>query len=162
MTGREKTLLVATALAMTLQGCATQSTPPQIAGCLTWEQQRAAGSPLPVSVLSPDLARVIGVARVTTGRTPAGMAQVQAQLHNCTDVDVVVLVRARFEGGAQPEPASAWRTVFLPPRAVAAYSESSVSAAASQVAIDIHDANRGQSQYGPGQSYPVPLPAAAQ
>lgn len=151
----------AAALAL-LAGCATQSTPPTFAGCQTWDQQQAAGSAQlgAVSVLSPELAKVIGVQNVSTARTGTGMAAVQAGIYNCTDVDVVLSVRTRFTGArGQSEPPSAWKTVFLAPRGQAVYGESAISQATSMVAVDIYDANRGQSQFAPGQTYTVPMNA---
>ena len=145
-------------MAAALSGCVTtQSTPPTVAGCRTWEQQAAAGGMPSVSVLSPELAKVIGVQDVATSRTGTGMAAVQATVYNCTDVDVVVLMRARFNGDrGQSESPSAWKTVHLAPRALATFGESAVSAATKGVAVDIYDANRGQSQFAPGQTYTVP------
>ncbi|MDR2332173.1 MAG: hypothetical protein LBE61_01670 [Burkholderiaceae bacterium] len=141
-------------------GCtAVQSTPPAMAGCTTWERQQASGAPSPaVQVLSPELARVIGIRDVLTSRTGSGVAAVQVDVYNCADVDVVLSVRTRFTGErGQSEPPSAWKTVFLPPRGQATYAETAVSQATRKVAVDIHDANRGQTQFAPGQNYAVPL-----
>ncbi|HSW20964.1 MAG TPA: hypothetical protein VLJ86_27325 [Ramlibacter sp.] len=158
--------LSALALAALVGGCAVQqSTPPVVAGCRTWEQQQVQGAPAlaAVAVLSPELAKVIGVQEVSTDRTGTGMAAVQAAVYNCTDVDVVLSVRTRFNGArGQSEPPSAWKTVHLPPRGQVTYGESAISQATSKVSVDIYDANRGQSQFAPGQTYvaPVgPLPA---
>ncbi|MBP7565654.1 MAG: hypothetical protein KA795_06575 [Burkholderiaceae bacterium] len=154
-------IAAAAALAAWLAGCATtQSTPPTFAGCQTWEQQRAAGNAQlgAVSVLSPELAKVIGVQNVSTARTGTGMAAVQTGIYNCTDVDVVLSVRTRFTGArGESEPPSAWKTVHLAPRGQAVYGESAISQATSMVAVDIYDANRGQSQFAPGQTYTVPM-----
>ncbi|MDP3357179.1 MAG: hypothetical protein Q8M51_15115 [Polaromonas sp.] len=151
--------IFATAAAVAvLAGCATtQSTPPTFAGCRTWEQQ--AGSPQlsSVAVLSPELAKVIGVQEVSTSRTGSGMAAVQTTVYNCSDVDVVLTMRTRFTGDrGQSEPPSVWKTVFLAPRGQATYGESAISQATNKVAVDIHDGNRGQSQFAPGQTYQVP------
>ena len=140
-----------------LVACQTQSTPPIYTGCKTWEQQVGAPQLSAVSVLSPELAKVIGVSEVNTSRTGSGMAAVQTGVYNCSDVDVVLSVRTRFTGDrGQSEPPSAWKTVFLPPRGQATYGESAISTATLRVAVDIYDANRGQSQFAPGQSYVVP------
>lgn len=151
--------ILATAAAVAiLAGCAaTQSTPPTFSGCKTWEQQ--AGSPhlVSVAVLSPELAKVIGVQEISTARTGTGLAAVQTTVYNCSDVDVVLTMRTRFTGSrGQSEPPSAWKTVFLTPRGQATYGESAISQATSKVAVDINDGNRGQSQFAPGQSYVVP------
>ncbi|MGC1174442.1 hypothetical protein [Polaromonas sp.] len=151
--------ILATAAAVAiLAGCAaTQSTPPTFSGCKTWEQQ--AGSPhlVSVAVLSPELAKVIGVQEISTARTGTGMAAVQTTVYNCSDVDVVLTMRTRFTGSrGQSEPPSAWKTVFLTPRGQATYGESAISQATDKVAVDINDGNRGQSQFAPGQSYVIP------
>ncbi len=142
-------------------GCAVQSTtPPTVQGCPTWGQQQAAGNPWPAAqVLSPELAQVIGVQEVAIHRTTTGLASVQASVYNCTDVDVVLSMRTRFTGDrGQSEPPSAWKIVHLPPRGQAVYGESAVSQATRRMAVDIDDANRGQSQFAPGQRYTVPMP----
>lgn len=150
---------VATAvvLAGLAAGCAEmQSTPPTYAGCRTWEQQAGSPNLNSVSVLSPDLAKVIGVLDISASRTGTGLAAVQTTVYNCTDVDVVLQMRTRFSGDrGQSEPPSAWKIVHLAPRAQAVYGESAVSANTKNVAVDIYDANRGQSQFAPGQQYEV-------
>lgn len=150
--------ILALSLAALAAGCATtQSTPPTYAGCRTWEQQAGAPNLTAVSVLSPELAKVIGVQEVMTSRTGTGMAAIQASVYNCSDVDVVLLMRTRFNGArGQSEPPSAWKTVHLAPRAQASYGESAVSDKTQALAVDIYDANRGQSQFAPGQQYVVP------
>lgn len=141
-----------------LAGCATtQSTPPTFAGCKTWEQQAGAPHLVSVAVLSPELAKVIGVQEISTSRTGTGMAAVQTTVYNCSDVDVVLSMRTRFTGSrGQSEPPSVWKTVFLTPRGQATYGESAVSQATDKVSVDIYDANRGQSQFAPGQQYQIP------
>jgi hypothetical protein len=150
--------LIAAGLCALAAGCVTtQSTPPTFAGCATWETQAGTPALSAVSVLSPELAKVIGVQEVFASRTGTGMAAVQAAIYNCTDVDVVVLMRTRFNGDrGQSEPPSAWKTVHLAPRGQATYGESAVSQATSRISVDIADANRGQSQFAPGQTYTVP------
>ncbi len=154
----KRTLIAAGLSALAAAGCVTtQSTPPTFAGCVTWERQAGAPHLTAVSVLSPELAKVIGVQELNTARTGTGMAAVQATVYNCTDVDVVLSVRTRFNGDrGQSEPPSAWKTVHLAPRGQATYGESAISQATSRVSVDIYDANRGQSQFAPGQTYTVP------
>lgn len=146
-----------------LAGCASP-TPAPYAGCQTWEQQVANARPAAVSVLSPDLAKVIGVREVSTSRTATNLAAVQTTVYNCSDADVVLIMRTQFSGDrGQTEAPSAWRTVHLPPRASAVYGESAIHASTSRVMVDIHDANRGQQQFAPGQLYaPAPQPAPPQ
>ena len=70
------------------------------------------------------------------------------------DADIVLIMRTRFSGDrGQTEPPSAWRTVHLPPRGATVYAESAISTASHKVQVDIHDANRGQQQFAPGQPY---------
>lgn len=154
-------ILAAAAAVAILAGCAatqsTQSTPPTFSGCKTWEQQAGLPHLVSVAVLSPELAKVIGVQEISTARTGTGMAAVQTTVYNCSDVDVVLTMRTRFTGSrGQSEPPSAWKTVFLTPRGQATYGESAISQATDKVAVDINDGNRGQSQFAPGQSYVVP------
>lgn len=152
------TRVLLAASTLVLAACqTTQSTPPTYAGCRTWEQQAGAPNLASVSVLSPELAKVIGVQEVMTSRTGTGMAAVQTAVYNCSDVDVVLSMRTRFSGDrGQSEPPSAWRTVFLAPRGQATYGESAISQTTNRVSVDIYDANRGQSQFAPGQTYVVP------
>ncbi|MGB4117795.1 MAG: hypothetical protein WBK51_14750 [Polaromonas sp.] len=152
-------LLLAGVTVAVLAGCAaTQSTPPTFSGCRTWEQQAGAPHLVSVAVLSPELAKVIGVQEISTSRTGTGLAAVQTTVYNCSDVDVVLTMRTRFTGNrGQSEPPSAWKTVFLAPRGQATYGESAISQATDKVAVDINDGNRGQSQFAPGQTYQVPL-----
>ena len=156
-----KTVLLAIGAAGLLSACAvTQTTPPTYVGCRTWDQQGGQPNLGAVSVLSPELSRVIGVQDLVTSRTGTGNAAVQATVRNCSDVDVVLSIRTRFTGDrGQTEPPSAWKTVFLPPRGDAVYGESAVSQATSRVAVEIHDGNRGQSQFAPGQTYQIPASA---
>lgn len=154
-------LLLAGVTVAVLAGCAaTQSTPPTFSGCRTWEQQAGAPHLVSVAVLSPELAKVIGVQEISTSRTGTGtgLAAVQTTVYNCSDVDVVLTMRTRFTGNrGQSEPPSAWKTVFLAPRGQATYGESAISQATNKVAVDINDGNRGQSQFAPGQTYQVPF-----
>lgn len=153
-----KTILASLATAALLAGCV--STPAPHAGCVTWEQQSATPHLAAVSVLSPDLAKVIGVREVNTSRTATGMAAVQTTVYNCSDMDAVLIVRTRFSGDrGQTESPSAWRTVHLAPRSTNVYAESAINPGSSRVQVEIHDANRGQAQFAPGQQY---APAAPQ
>jgi hypothetical protein len=132
-------LIAAAVLAATAVGCTkTQSTPRVYAGCVTYEKQ--AGSPQvgSVQVMSPDIAKIIGVLDVNLSRTGAGLAAIQTTVYNCTDVDVVLLMRTRFSGDrGQSEAPTAWKTVHLAPRAQAVYGDSASSAQTKMMAVDI-------------------------
>ena len=144
--------LASAALASLLAGCVNPPNSPT--ACQTWDQQYGLPQLSGVSVLSPDLTRVIGVHENTMSRTATGMAAVQTNVHNCSDADIVLIMRTRFSGDrGQTEPPSAWRTVHLPPRGATVYTESAISTASHKVQVDIHDANRGQQQFAPGQPY---------
>jgi hypothetical protein len=149
-------LLTCFAMIAALYGCASTLSP--YAGCRTWDQQSGTPQLNSVSVLSPDLAKIIGVQDFSTSRTATGMAAVQATVYNCTDVDVVLLMRSRFSGDrGQSEGPSAWRTVHLAPRTSATYGETAANAQTARIAVDIYDVNRAQQQFAPGQSYsPAP------
>ena len=154
-----KLILSALGATALLAGCVT-STPTPYAGCVTWDQQGMQPHLAAVSVLSPELARVIGVREVSTSRTATGMAAVQTTIQNCTDVDAVLIVRTRFSGDrGQTESPSAWKTVHMAPRSTNIYAESAIHPGSSRVQVEIHDANRGQAQFAPGQSY---VPTAPQ
>lgn len=135
----------------------TQSTPPTYAGCKTWEQQTGATSAGATTVLSADLAKFIGVQEVLASRTATGLVAVQATVYNCSDVDVLLNMRTRFNGDVgQSEPPSTWKNVFLAPRGQATYGEAAISKATTKVFVDINDGNRAQVQFAPGQSYVSP------
>lgn len=145
-------------IAIAIGGCAgTQSTPPAYAACKTWAEQAQVPGLASVAVLSPELAKVIGVRETTTSRAATALAAVQTTVYNCTDVDVVLAMRTHFSGDrGQSEAPSAWKTVHLPPRGHMIYGESAISASTRRVSVDISDANRGQSQFAPGQTYQIP------
>lgn len=147
-------------ICLMLASCAsTQSTPPAYLGCKTHEQQISEGdaSARAVAVLSPELAKVLGVRQAFPGRTDSGLVNVQATLYNCTDVDVAVQARTHFSGTAGlSEPDSAWKALFLPPRGQVTYLETAISERTTRVSVEVIDANRGQSQFAPGQTYTVP------
>ncbi len=61
-------------------------------------------------------------------RTPVGGLRVMARLVNCTDKTLVIQARSNFMDANQlpTEAASAWRTLYLSPRATSVYEENSV------------------------------------
>ena len=61
-------------------------------------------------------------------RTPVGGLRVMARLVNCTDKQLVVQARSNFMDANQlpTEAASAWKTLYLSPRATSVYEENSV------------------------------------
>lgn len=152
-------LMAGVAAACLLSACnATMSNvPPAYAGCKTWEQQTGTTSSGATTVMSAELAKIIGVQEVLTDRNATGLATIQATVYNCSDVDVLLNMRTRFNGAAgQSEAPSVWKNVFLAPRGQATYSESALSKATTKVSVDINDGNRAQMQFAPGQSYVTP------
>lgn len=152
-------LMTSVAAGCLLSACnATMSNlPPTYAGCKTWDQQTGTASSVATTVMSADLAKMIGVQDVLTDRNTTGLATVQATVYNCSDVDVLLNMRTRFNGTTgQSEAPSAWKNVFLAPRGQAAYSESALSRSTTKVSIDINDGNRPQMQFAPGQSFATP------
>ncbi len=75
------------------------------------------------------LGRRMVVETVQAVRTPTQGLKVFVRLVNCKSQPLTVQLRTNFlDGGQLPtEPPSAWRTVFLSPRATAAYEESSIA-----------------------------------
>ncbi|RQS11609.1 hypothetical protein DIE06_27840 [Burkholderia sp. Bp8998] len=106
---------------------------------------------------------MIGLRDVNSSSEAAQRTRVRASIYNCTEADVVLLVRARFAGNDGPtEPASAWRTLILPPRSEAVYSETAVLSATRHIALDVLDGQRAPQPYRPGERYPLlvaPRPA---
>lgn len=74
------------------------------------------------------LARSAIVEGLFAQRTPVGGLHVTARLVNCTSKSLVVQVRSNFMDANQlpTEAASAWKTVYLSPRATAVYDENSI------------------------------------
>lgn len=107
--------------------------------------------------MSPEIGSILDVRSVNVTRTSTGLAAVAVEVRNCTDADLVLIMRTRFNGAAgQSEPTSAWKEVYLAPRALATYGENAVSAKTTAVSVDIYDKNRGQNQFKPGQTYLLP------
>lgn len=152
-------LMTGVAAVSLLSACnATMSNvPPTYAGCKTWDQQTGTTTSGATTVMSPEIAKIIGVQEVLTERNATGLAVVQATVYNCSDVDVLLNIRTRFTGSAgQSEAPSAWKNVFLAPRGQATYTESAISKNTTKVSVDINDGNRAQTQFAPGQSYAIP------
>jgi hypothetical protein len=157
----KKTFIFTLALSITtfsiaaLLGCASNvqsTTPLTTAGCKTFSMQEGAPNLAGISVLSSDLANMIGVQEFFLNRTSMGMASANTTIYNCTEMDLHLLFRARFAGDrGETEAPSAWRSVFVPPRGARSYGESAINAATTRVSIDIADGNRGQQQFGQPQ-----------
>lgn len=64
-------------------------------------------------------------------RTPSDTVQVTARFANCSDRELQVRARTAFlrADRGPAEPVSAWQTLFLPPRSLSVYQESSLTRA---------------------------------
>lgn len=150
---RTALLLVAAALA---SACATPGDPatphvlecrapgpgtklgPALVGTAYGEQH----SPIPLDgVLFDSYSTSVRVAvqSLHATRTPTDTVEVGARLVHCGDQPESVRIRTNFlrENSVPAEATSAWRTVYLQPRAIAHYQERSISSAASRYVIEI-------------------------
>ncbi len=77
------------------------------------------------------LDRQVTVEGLFAQRTPVGGLKVTARLVNCTDKSLVVQARSNFMDVNQlpTEAASAWKTLYLSPRATTVYEENSIGQA---------------------------------
>jgi hypothetical protein len=148
---RSALLLIAAALA---SACAAPGDPPLVVECRAAESGNRTGpalvgtpygqqhSPIPLDSVQFDshsTAARVAVQSLYATRTPTDTVEVGARLVHCGDQAGSVRVRTSFlrEDKAPAEPTSAWRTVYLQPRAIAHYQERSTSSAASRYVIEI-------------------------
>lgn len=97
-----------------------------------------------VTVLDGALHRAVVTQSLYSERNQAGTTTVTARFANCTDEPIQMRARTSFLGrsGAPAESASAWRTVFIDPRAMSVYEEHSMSnAGVENFIIEIAPAN---------------------
>ena len=82
-----------------------------------------------VQMTDKGLTRKILVEGLFAMRTPTDTVQVMARMVNCTGETVTLEARSSFMNGAQipTEPASAWKTVHVPPYATGVYEEKSMA-----------------------------------
>lgn len=88
-------------------------------------------TPIPldaVQMTNRALAASVAIQSVAARRTATDTVQVTSRFVNCTDKTINMQVRTSFMDASQvpTEPVSAWRTVFVPPRATAVYQENSI------------------------------------
>lgn len=81
-----------------------------------------------VQMTDKALTRKVVVEGLWAQRTEADTLLITARLVNCTKKPLVVQARSNFMDAAQipTEPVSAWKTIFLPPRATSVYQERSI------------------------------------
>lgn len=146
-------------LAVFAAGCAQvppvpQGHPPVVVACVTPEQQvrtgpalvgRAYGmamTALPLNSVqfgSTEVASSLAIQSLFAERSASDTVQVTARLVSCLDVPAAVRVRTSFlrANTAPAEPTSAWKTVYMEPRATAVYTEFSTSRDASSYLMEI-------------------------
>lgn len=92
-----------------------------------------------IHFLSSETERSLVVLGVDTARTPTQMLLVEARFVSCLDVAATVLVRTSFSRGEATVagPPSAWKSVYLSPRATAYYSEFSTAPDATGYLIEV-------------------------
>ena len=153
-----KTIFTPLSMTLLLSACVVQqTTPPIFEGCVPWEYQDKTKSIASVNVLSAELSKVIGIRSVRTSRNANGLTTTQVTAFNCTDQGVVVGMRTLFsDNTGQSEAPSNWRTVHLAARSESTYVENAVKSTTSGVSVEIMDANRSQTQFGPSQIYGAP------
>lgn len=134
-----------------LAGC--QSQPAMIVECHTPVDQMRKGpalvgmdygmqmSPIPLNAVqfTDQIWRSVAVQSLKAARTGTDTVRVTARLVNCSDQALAIKARTSFlsQNEAPTEPVSAWRTVHLPPRATALYSENSIAVTVASFLIEV-------------------------
>lgn len=138
-----------------LVGCAqVPSNPPLVVQCtapangarmgpaLVGQSYGLAITPIPLNSVqfgSPDLTQRLAVQAMFAERSPADTVQLTVRLVSCADRAASVRVRTSFlrANTAPSEPTSAWRVVYLEPRAAALYKESSTARDVASYLVEI-------------------------
>ena len=138
---------VASLLACLSFACASpepQSAPPVVAECvppggigrpgpaLVGQTYGMQMTPIPLDSVQFDsnlTSALVAVQQMFASRTTTDTVAVQVRFLSCADVPSQIRVRTSFmrADGMPVEPPSAWKTVYLTPRALGLYSETSVS-----------------------------------
>lgn len=139
-----------------LAGCANPvpGTPPVVVSCsqpvnsvrsgpaLVGETYGLAMTPLPLNSVqfgSNAAANLVAVQSLMAERTATQTVQVTARFVSCQDAPQVVRVRTSFLRASQApaEAPTAWKTVFIEPRATAVYTELSTSPNVANYLIEV-------------------------
>lgn len=163
-TARHSTMvsaLVAALVAIATAGCAQQPAAPYVPGAppivvecstpydgarpgpaLVGQQYGMQMSPLPLNSVQFDshaTASRLSVQKIFASRTATDTVEVTARLVNCSDYPVVLRVRTNFlrANETPAEPTSAWRDVYLSPRAITSYTEFSVARDVNSYIVEI-------------------------
>ncbi len=150
MIARWKSLSVVAAV-LALAGC--QSAGPLIVECKSPVDAARKGpaligmdygmqmTPIPLNAVqfTDETWKLVAVQSLKATRTATDTVQVVTRLVNCSDQPVAIRARTSFlaQNEAPTEPISAWRVVYLPPRATAVYSENSVSQSVASFLIEV-------------------------
>jgi hypothetical protein len=148
--------LAASAALLVLAGCATPvpGTPPVVVSCaqpvnsvrsgpaLVGETYGLTMTPLPLNSVqfgSHAASHLMAVQSLFAERSPADTVQVTARFVSCQDTPQVVRVRTSFLRASQApaEAPSAWKQVFLEPRATAVYTELSTARDVANYLIEV-------------------------
>jgi len=163
-TPRRITLVVALApavIAIATTGCAQQPAAPYVSGAppivlecstpydgarpgpaLVGQQYGMQMSVLPLNSVQFDshvTASRLAVQKILASRTATDTVEVTARLVSCSDYPVALRMRINFlrANEAPAEPMSAWRDVYLSPRAIANYTEFSMARDVNSYIIEI-------------------------
>lgn len=112
--------------------CATPISPNRAGPAMVGQNYGLSMTPLPLNSVqygSPATANAMAVQALFAERSPTDTVQVTARFVSCQDVPTSVRIRTSFmrASTAPAEPPSAWKTVYLEPRATALYTEISVA-----------------------------------
>ena len=137
---------------LSLAACAAK--PPLVTQCTKQGRQGRGGpalvgltygtqaTPIPLNSVqfsNWNVERSVSIQQLWATRTATNTVNVMARLISCADQPFAIRVRTSFldSNQAPAEPASAWKTVFLQPRATAVYSENSTSRDVVNYLIDV-------------------------
>lgn len=89
-------------------------------------------TPIPlnaVQIIDPAIVRKIVVHNTYSSRSAAGQVNVESRLQNCTTYPLQLEARTHFfqQDGSSAEPVSAWKRLYLAPKTIGGYFESSLA-----------------------------------
>ena len=147
---------IAIGVVAVLAGCQTPAmeAPPMVVQCgvpasssregpaLVGQMYGMSMTPLPLNSVqfgSIDASRTLAVQNLYAERAPTDVVVISVRFVSCVDTPTAVRVRTSFmRANTSPaEEPSAWKTVFLEPRATAVYRENSTSRDAASYLIEI-------------------------
>lgn len=122
--------------------CSTPMASDRLGAALVGQPYGMAMTPLPLNSVqfgSHDVSRALAIQNLYAERLPMELVQVSARFVSCGDEATSVRVRTSFmrASTAPSEPTSAWKTVYLEPRATVVYTENSTNRDAASYLIEI-------------------------